>query len=298
MAEKVVEVLWVARYDYHTGWQEPHDHDYYQMIYVIDGIGHFRVGDQIREASAGKLFFLSPFLIHHMKKIPDKKLKTYDVKFIIKDPQLQTQLAQLDAEMLLPDLDMLSFFRKIREEGLQKRVFYKEFSDLYLQQLLLEILRVHANKLVELNLVQSQPVPPMDVNPFCQQVIDYIKKHYQEELTLKSIAAALGYNQSYVCQMFKNNTKNTVMHYLYHYRIEKAKELIVYSDYDLKEIAMVTGFKTIHHFTRLFHKIQGLTPGQWREREKEGIRKGVFFNEAFKNQAKLHTVKSDSAGEG
>lgn len=52
--------------------------------------------------------------------------------------------------------------------------------------------------------------------------------------------------------------------------------------------ATITGFKTIHHFTRMFHNLEETTPGQWREREKEGIRKGIFLNDTFKNENIFH----------
>jgi len=128
---------------------------------------------------------------------------------------------------------------------------------------------------------------PAESELLCNAVFKYIKKHYKEEMALRSLADALGYNQSYIGQAFKHNTKTTPVRFLYSYRIAKAKELIAYSDYNLKEIATITGFKTIHHFARMFHNLEGVTPGQWREREKEGIRKGIFLNESFENKTLL-----------
>lgn len=146
------------------------------------------------------------------------------------------------------------------------------------------MLRAHEDKSSTEELELGQTVEGDESRNMCQSVIAYIKKHYKEELTLTAIADSLGYNQSYICQVFRKKLKYTPMRYLYLYRIEKAKELIAYSDFDLKQIASITGFKTIHHFTRLFHDTEGISPGQWREKEKAGIRKGVFIDDSFKNQ--------------
>jgi AraC-like DNA-binding protein len=65
--------------------------------------------------------------------------------------------------------------------------------------------------------------------------------------------------------------------------VARAKELIEYSDYALKEIAEAVGFKTVHHFTRTFTATEGLSPGAWRRKYLEGIRKDVCINPSFSN---------------
>ena len=73
------------------------------------------------------------------------------------------------------------------------------------------------------------------------------------------------------------------MRYLTQYRVRKAMELIQYSDYALKDVAGLVGFKTIHHFTRVFHEIAGTTPGAWRRKYQAGICKDVVIDPHFSN---------------
>jgi transcriptional regulator GlxA family with amidase domain len=61
--------------------------------------------------------------------------------------------------------------------------------------------------------------------------------------------------------------------------------LIRYSDYELKRIAEMTGFATVHHFTRIFTKLAGLPPGQWRHHERSSGSEDVVLQPGFVNRA-------------
>ncbi len=127
------------------------------------------------------------------------------------------------------------------------------------------------------------------------RVAVYIKTHFAEDMSLDNISSALGYNKSYICQAFKKDYNNTPMKYLYEYRIEKAGELMIRSDYTLKQICEMTGFKSIHHFSRTFRKIKGMTPGQWCNKEREGIGKDIYLNDHFCNAVSMFTDISDNS---
>ena len=63
------EVLWVARYDYYEGWgmNIPHEHDYHQIMYIIDGVGRFSLGEEQHEILPERMFF--NILDRHFKNI-------------------------------------------------------------------------------------------------------------------------------------------------------------------------------------------------------------------------------------
>lgn len=102
-------------------------------------------------------------------------------------------------------------------------------------------------------------------NQVCMKFINYVQENIAEELFLKNIASELGYNQSYICQSFKENYDLSPMSFLYKFRVKKAAELLKHSGHSLNQIARKTGFKTVHHFNRIFSKYQGKPPGEYRE---------------------------------
>ena len=281
------EVLWIARYDYHPGWKMkiPHSHNYYQMIYVIDGEGEHVLGKTTYSMGPSRLYFIKPYLSHQITKVVDRDLKTYDIKFKVDDSELSVLLDLIPPVISLSSKKISSLLKEIRYEGLKKKSYYKEISSAYLIQTLLFILRfIEVGKTDKPSLELYELFSIDESNKLCNSVVDFIQHHYQEDLTLDLISESLGYNPSYICQVTKKYLGISPMRFLNTYRIHKSKELIRYSDYSLKQIAEMVGFKTIHHFTRLFNEVEGLSPGKWREKEKEGIKKNVFLNEKFTNK--------------
>jgi AraC-like DNA-binding protein len=120
-------------------------------------------------------------------------------------------------------------------------------------------------------------------DPLSRRVVEYIREHYAKEVSPELIARELGVTDRHIRQRFHQSMGLPPMRYLLQYRVERARELISYSDYSLKEIAAMVGFKTIHHFTRVFCAITGLSPGAWRDKYREGIRKDVYINPRFTN---------------
>jgi AraC-like DNA-binding protein len=97
-----------------------------------------------------------------------------------------------------------------------------------------------------------------------RSVIRYLEAHYQQDLRLDDIAAAIGHNKSYLCVAFKKDTGFTILDCLNTIRIRRAAELIVYSDHGFAQVADMCGFTSVTHFNRVFLKYVGITPGQCR----------------------------------
>ncbi|MDI3311452.1 MAG: AraC family transcriptional regulator [Thermoanaerobacterium sp.] len=283
MYNKDVEILWIARYDYQPGWiLTEHEHNYYQMIYVIDGNGEFIMGNERWDISKEILFMIKPGIRHGLVAFKDGVLKTLDIKFYIEEQNIVQKLEHTNGIFPRCQPEIRLLLERIRAEGLNKDLYYKEFSKLYLKQILLLLIRrMERTKTNEYQ--EPREVYNGEKDPICNKVIEYFRKHYSTEVTLDEMARELGYHPSYICQVFKEVMHCTPMQYLYKYRVEKAKELIMYSDFALKHIAELTGFKTIHHFTRVFRQYEGITPGQFRDKEKEGIRKDIYFADGFVN---------------
>ena len=105
------------------------------------------------------------------------------------------------------------------------------------------------------------------------------------------IAAALGFSYRYVTRCSVADFGMTPLQLVHAVRIEKAKERIVSTDCELKEIAFEVGFKSIHHFSRTFKRETGMSPGAWRDSEKNEIRKDVLIDPTFDNQLYIERPK-------
>lgn len=283
MLSENVNVLWVARYDYQAGWVlEEHYHNYYQIIYIINGLGEFYHDKNTYNIKAESLYLIRPGIYHGLQAESKESIKTFDIKFQINSKELESKLREIKSVHY--GVEAKSVLEHIRMEGLKKRHLFQEFSSLYLYKLLLLLLREddsQSNEGEELSGLRYKG------NPVIDKFVEYIKSNYQQNLKLKEIAGVLGYTESYICHSFKKSCNKSPMQFLYQYRINRAKEMIIYSDYSLKHIATMTGFKTIHHFTKTFSRYIGSTPGVFRDKERRGICKNIYLTEDFQNVNKI-----------
>lgn len=293
LKNEAFEVLWVARYDYTPGWVvSNHAHDYYQIIAVLDGEGEFSFNGVCSEITPKQLFFLCPGMIHGLINKSNQKIKTLDIKFQIHDSEVRQLISKFGINILSLESAAIDKLEKIREEGLNKKPFYKDLIHTYLGEIVFLVLRqMHEQKGEE----EYQPMKGTVLdsgNAFTSKVESFLEDHFSQKLSLDEMALYTGYNKNYFCEVFKKAFGISPMKYLYKFRISKAKELIAYSDYNLKKIAEMTGFESVHHFTRMFGNLEAITPGQWREKERQGVRKDIFIKDDFEN--KIYNSKIES----
>ena len=84
-------------------------------------------------------------------------------------------------------------------------------------------------------------------------------------LTLSSVAERFYISPSYLSTFFKENTGDTFLNYLTHYRIDKAKELLRTTNISVTDIAAQVGYASSNNFARIFKKIEQITPSQYRD---------------------------------
>jgi AraC-like DNA-binding protein len=88
--------------------------------------------------------------------------------------------------------------------------------------------------------------------------------HYADEFpkTKNSdyIGKKLNHNYTYLANLFSEATGTTIEHYIIIHKIERAKELIVYNELTLSEIAWKLNYSSVAHLSSQFKKITGLTP--------------------------------------
>lgn len=92
----------------------------------------------------------------------------------------------------------------------------------------------------------------------------YIRDHQAEDLSLGQVARAVNTSTFYFCKMFKKVTGLNFTDYVSRLRIEKAKNLLLNPNLRISEIAFEVGFQSLTHFNRVFKKIVGYSPTQYR----------------------------------
>ena len=125
---------------------------------------------------------------------------------------------------------------------------------------LLTIFAQHLAMLSNQVFIQQENSEP----PVITKARDYIQEHQTEEISLGQVAKAVNMSSYYFCKMFKKVTGINFTDYVARVRIEKSKNLLLNPNLRVSEIAFEVGFQSLTHFNRVFKKILGQSPTEYR----------------------------------
>jgi AraC-like DNA-binding protein len=93
---------------------------------------------------------------------------------------------------------------------------------------------------------------------------NFIHEHFNEELSLTQVAKAVNISANYLSEKFKQVTGINFVNYVARARFEKARGLLQNVDLRISEIAFAVGFQSLSQFNRVFKKLSGKSPTEYR----------------------------------
>lgn len=95
-----------------------------------------------------------------------------------------------------------------------------------------------------------------------------IREHSDEELSLTKVAKAVNISANYLSEKFKEVTGVNFVDYVARTRFEKARDLLQDADLRVSEIVFAVGFQSLSQFNRVFKKLSGKSPTEYRGRSR------------------------------
>lgn len=96
----------------------------------------------------------------------------------------------------------------------------------------------------------------------------YLGQHYKEELQLKDLAVKFFLSETYLCDLFKKNTGETILNFLRQLRIHRAMGLLTGTSMTLRQVAEESGYADYSYFGRHFKCVTGMTPDLYRKEKR------------------------------
>lgn len=255
-----------------------HFHSEYEIIYVEEGEGDCLVGDCIISYSKGDLILFGSELPHSMQspscygQEPGLKVKGVNIQF--EKDFMHYSISQYS--QFIPIRNLLEDARR----GIRFSVSHTLARKLigFIQQiplakgaeqiiLLLSLLQTMAEDADRNYLTTSHYTPPSPSimrNERMEKILTYLNKHYTESIGLDEIASYTAMNPSAFCRYFKENTGKTFKEYVLELRIGYACKLLISSMINISQISVACGFESSVHFNRIFKKVTGMTPTEYR----------------------------------
>lgn len=111
----------------------------------------------------------------------------------------------------------------------------------------------------------KETVPDVRKSQFIRKIVEYVREHYDNPISLKEIAGHLAVSEGYFCRSFKENFHMTFGNYLNDVRLGEAEKLVRETDLTMEEIARKTGFNNSNYFTVCFKRMYYDTPLHYRK---------------------------------
>ena len=96
--------------------------------------------------------------------------------------------------------------------------------------------------------------------------LEYIEKHYDQHVSLETLARLTGFSPKYFCRYFRTIVHRSPIDYLNYYRIERAARFLAGDDMNVAEVAVHCGYADSSAFIKQFRKYKGTTPKQYKLR--------------------------------
>lgn len=102
-----------------------------------------------------------------------------------------------------------------------------------------------------------------------QKVLSYIRKNIYKTIDIDSLAAISCLSKDHFIRLFKKEINNTPLKYINQKKIEKAQLILITDSMPVKNISYLLAYEDHSYFNRLFKKLTGVTPQQYRDRYKK-----------------------------
>lgn len=99
-----------------------------------------------------------------------------------------------------------------------------------------------------------------------KMVKDFLDMHYREKIVLDDLAGTFFINKFSLERLFREYYGYSINNYVMNVRITHAKELLRFSSYNMEQIALEIGINDSNYFSRVFKKIEGVTPSEYRKK--------------------------------
>ena len=253
--------------------EQIHDHDFVEILYVIEGTGRHCVDGEEFTVKAGDLLFINYGSTHAF--FVDDKLVAYNLmirvdyftKNMIKDDNVFYMLALTSFEKIQHELnnrgplvsfdysergDLANLFNNIEVELSQNQLGKSLILDSYINIILCKLFRKIFVKDSDKDLL----IP--------QDILDYINEHFNEKISLSDLSQRCFYYPAYFSRLFKKAFNMSFTDYIMDIRLKHCCELLKNSDYTIDRIIEECGFSDRNTFYERFKNKYGCTPSEYR----------------------------------
>ena len=242
----------------------------YQLLYIVSGKGHFYFHGEDRVVYAGRMVLIQPRQEQRYEYFGEDKPEVYWVHFTGSDVKniLRSYNIPMDDPIFYSGASSTYsyLFKEMINELQNCKTGYEDLLAMYLRQIFLLVQRTRQ---------EERPTVSTYIQEEMEFARRYFNEHYNEPISIQEYAESRNMSVCYFQRNFKQIVKHTPMQYLLTIRVNNAASLLETTDYSMAEIAAIVGYEDPLYFSRLFRKIKGVSPRDYRNLVKDGAKEST-----------------------
>lgn len=232
----------------------------FQLLYIASGKAHFHFDGKEQIVTAGHMVLYRPKEAQKYEYYGEDQTEVYWVHFTGGNvTNILRSYGLTDDKHVFycgSGLDYQNLFRTMINELQMCRENFAEMLEMYLRQI---FIMLHRYFLTSLKTNNSRVAEEID------KATLYFNEHYNENINIDEYAQNNHVSVSWFIRNFKQCTGSTPMQYILSKRIYNAEILLHDSSYNLTEISEIIGYDNPLYFSRIFKKVKGLSPSEYRK---------------------------------
>lgn len=238
---------------------------YVVVIFCTAGKGYYQYKDKIWEVNEGEILYCWKGTAHHYWADKEKPWTIFWLHIQGKEVELLLKEAGIDAYHPLLKVGLSSQLISLFRETLEvlKQGFHFE-NAIYASALVKQILSA------QLYLLQEKD-KPMEEDLQFKDILNFLQKHINETLDIATMAKHCHLSETYFIRKFKKKFGFSPVVYFNRLKIQSGCHLLVISNLSIKEISFSLGFEDQLYFSRLFRKVMGESPSDYRAKKKKDV---------------------------
>ncbi len=250
-------------------------HDFWEMVYVDKGCVQIQTDAETLSLKQGELIFHAPNEFHSLRA-----LDSAPNIFVISFHCASAAMARFVKYRTLLDRTLKAYLASIIREAESTYVIPKNDPDLkelkqrkdallggeqliktYLEQFLIFLLRSMTN-----TTAPSFPQRETHADPLVDAIRQHLLTHVEQNIRIEDLCRKFDYSRSYLSRRFQAQTGHTLAAYATQLKIGEAKRLIRETDLNFAQISTRLSFENPQYFSRVFKRITGMTPTEFKNR--------------------------------
>lgn len=235
------------------------------FIYCIEGTGWFRIGEQMSTVTGNQYFILPAGIPHAYGSDENNPWTIYWIHFKGKLASYFAGQAARPIEIKPSVQSRISNRNNLFEEIFRTLEMGYSHENL---QYACSAFQYYLGTLRYLQQYREAASNDSNTSDIVTSAIHFMKENLEKRLTLSDLAVHTGYSPSHFSALFSKRTGYAPLTYFNQLKIQQACHLLDFTDMKVNQICFKIGIEDTYYFSRLFRKVMGMSPREYKKQKK------------------------------